>query len=116
VFHPIARPATPRVLPTELLEARHLFSLNTCNGCHGAETATEFFHVGPRRAGQVAPLSKFLTGESGFQVKDPAEQMEEAHVKSRPFHDLPDRVKDLRGLVEIGSSYESARKRPNWVH
>jgi hypothetical protein len=40
--------------------ARHMFSLCTCNGCHGDETHTGFRHV----AG-VAPaaLSPFLTGE-----------------------------------------------------
>lgn len=44
-------------------EARHKFSLNTCNGCHGQETATQFLHVFPRAAGQPARLSNFLLGE-----------------------------------------------------
>jgi hypothetical protein len=44
-------------------EARHKFSLNTCNGCHGsAETGTVFLHINPRSAGQEATLSGFLTG------------------------------------------------------
>jgi len=40
--------------------ARHLFSLNTCNGCHMDDTATSFTHVEP---GHIpAGLSDFLTG------------------------------------------------------
>jgi Concanavalin A-like lectin/glucanases superfamily len=49
-------------------EARHKLSLNTCNGCHGAETNTAFLQVNPRSAGQPSQLSAFLTGET---VSDP---------------------------------------------
>ncbi len=48
--------------------ARHKFSLDTCNGCHGAETGTGFLHVAPAPFGSAASLSKFLTGET---VQDP---------------------------------------------
>jgi hypothetical protein len=43
-------------------ELRHKFSLNTCDGCHGGETSTSFFHVFPRNAGRPSVLSTFLTG------------------------------------------------------
>src|SRR5262249_14245687 len=49
-------------------EARHKFSLNTCNGCHGAETQTFFLHINPRAAGEASQLSGFLTG---IDVSDP---------------------------------------------
>jgi hypothetical protein len=49
-------------------EARHKFSLNTCNGCHGQETQTAFLQIQPRSQGQVSSLSGFLTGET---VSDP---------------------------------------------
>ena len=49
-------------------EARRLFSLNTCDGCHGGETFTSFFHVFPRGAGEQSALSGFLTG---LVVRDP---------------------------------------------
>jgi hypothetical protein len=49
-------------------EARHKFSLNTCNGCHGAETETNFLQINPRDAGRASELSAFLTGET---VSDP---------------------------------------------
>jgi hypothetical protein len=47
-------------------EARHKFSLNTCNGCHGAETQTIFLHVFPREVGRQSNLSGFLTGIDVF--------------------------------------------------
>jgi hypothetical protein len=60
--------------------ARHQFSLNTCNGCHRGETATNglggntsFTHIDPLSPSPV-PLSKFLTGGGPtltFNVNDP---------------------------------------------
>jgi len=41
-------------------EARHKFSLNTCNGCHGGETNTAFLHIFPRIPGQPSTLSATL--------------------------------------------------------
>ncbi|MFT3775793.1 MAG: hypothetical protein QM820_61380 [Minicystis sp.] len=41
-------------------DARHLFGLGTCNGCHTAETHTNFTHIAPRGPNQPAPLSPFL--------------------------------------------------------
>jgi hypothetical protein len=49
----------PGDIPPEL---RHKFSVNTCNGCHGGETGTSFFHVFPRQPGEASQLSDFLTG------------------------------------------------------
>lgn len=43
-------------------QARHAFSLDTCSGCHGDETATFFKHVEPRAPGVASTLSTFLTG------------------------------------------------------
>jgi hypothetical protein len=71
-------------------EARHLFSLNTCNGCHGAETNTAFLHVNPRSSGQVASLSGFLTG---IEVTDPVDG------STRTFDDLARRADDLESLL-----------------
>jgi hypothetical protein len=49
-------------------EARHKFSLNTCNGCHGAETGTSFLQIFPREPGQQSSLAGFQTG---ITVSDP---------------------------------------------
>ncbi|HEY0510481.1 MAG TPA: hypothetical protein VGH73_01165 [Thermoanaerobaculia bacterium] len=46
--------------------AREIFSLNTCNGCHGAETQTTFLQVNARNAGSPSTLSGFLTGTGTF--------------------------------------------------
>lgn len=68
-------------------EARHKFSLNTCNGCHGNETQTAFLHVFPRNPGEQSNLSGFLTGIDAFD----------------PITGQPRRLSELarrRGLLE----------------
>lgn len=71
--------------------ARHRFSLATCNGCHAAETDTEFMHVRPAAFGVRAELSGFMTGTT---VLDPAD-----HAPSRFFNDLERRETDLDGFI-----------------
>jgi hypothetical protein len=72
-------------------EARHHFSINTCNGCHAAqETGTGFLHLSPRQAGQQAARSRWLTGTF---ITDPVTGNE------RAFDDLGRRKADLRSLV-----------------
>jgi hypothetical protein len=44
--------------------ARAAFSLNTCSGCHGPETATTFLQVSTRNFGSESVKSGFLTGVS----------------------------------------------------
>lgn len=72
-------------------EARHLFSLNTCNGCHGSETSTTFLQINNRNAGQTAALSGFLTG---ITVTDPVDG-----TTQRTFDDLGRRTADLSALL-----------------
>lgn len=72
-------------------EARHLLSLNTCNGCHGSETSTAFLQINNRSAGQQAVLSGFLTGVT---VTDPVDG-----VTQRTFDDLGRRRDDLSALL-----------------
>jgi len=67
------------------------FSLNTCNGCHGGETATAFTHVSPRPFGVPASLSGFLTG---INVTDPVKGVLVSH-----YADLIRRVGDLDMVV-----------------
>jgi hypothetical protein len=44
-------------------KARHIFAMNTCNGCHGPDgNVPEFTQVHVRDANEVAGLSRFLTG------------------------------------------------------
>ncbi|MGK3960792.1 LamG-like jellyroll fold domain-containing protein [Sorangium sp. So ce118] len=72
-------------------EARHKFSLNTCNGCHGgAETGTTFLHVNPRTLGSEASLSAFMTG---INMPDPVTG------EVRTLNDLGRRNQDLAALV-----------------
>lgn len=69
---------------------RHRFSLNTCNGCHGAETATGFLHVNPRAQGREARLSGFLTGEI---VTDPVSGQQ------RTMNDLARRANGFKAFL-----------------
>lgn len=39
---------------------RHKFALQTCNGCHYAETGTTFYHIAPRAKNAASQLSSFL--------------------------------------------------------
>ena len=71
-------------------DARQLFSLNTCNGCHGQETGTDFLHIAPRSLGQRSDLSGFLTG---IRVPDPVSGV------TRTYGDLAARKADLTSLV-----------------
>jgi hypothetical protein len=74
-------------------DARHALSLNTCNGCHGAETSTGFLHIAPRTRDQAAGRSGFLTG---ITVNDPVSG------QARTFNDLARRNRDLHDLVCSG--------------
>ncbi|RYZ38320.1 MAG: hypothetical protein EOO71_24470 [Myxococcaceae bacterium] len=73
-------------------EARHQFSVNTCNGCHAGETNTFFLHVSPRSEGQQAFLSPFLVNPS--PTPDPT-----GAGPGRVFQDLERRRDDLSALV-----------------
>lgn len=85
-------------------EARHRFSVNTCNGCHGlVETGTFFLHVNPRVQGQEAQLSPFMTG---FTMPDPISG------EPRTFNDLGRRRADLNAIVCGGGAALSAGSAP----
>jgi hypothetical protein len=56
-------PACSSFTTTTQKQARGVFSLNTCQGCHGKETAIlDFVQVEQRDPGHAAALSVFLTG------------------------------------------------------
>ena len=81
---------------TSASELRHVFSRNTCNGCHNAETGTSNTHVNPMLdPGAPSQLSGFLTGITG--VPDPAD----AAVK-HDFADLDRRKVELASTAALG--------------
>ncbi len=82
-------------------EARFDLSSNTCNGCHGPDTATTFLHINPRFPGQAAALSGFLTGTTAFDAVTGA---------PRPLNDLARRNADLASLVCPAATASSAVK------
>jgi hypothetical protein len=82
-------------------DARHKFSLNTCNSCHGRETDTSFLQIGTAPFGNVtADLSGFLRGSTPstsdiefLNVSDPVDSTD------REFNDLLRRAADLDALI-----------------
>ena len=50
--------------------ARYSLSINSCLGCHGIETGTQFNHLQYRRRGESSRLSNFLAGPSQDVVTD----------------------------------------------
>jgi hypothetical protein len=89
-------------------EARHKFSINTCNACHATETATAFTHVKPAPFGTVAGLSGFMTGIS---VADPADG-----APTRTFNEFERRSLDLDQLVNLPSVFQINNHRQAMTH
>ncbi len=89
-------------------EARHVFSLNTCSGCHGGEGVAQapgFLQITPQPFGTPATLSAFLLGavsdpEGLFRVRDPAGRPSGAATE-RGFNDLERRAQDLESFVSV---------------
>lgn len=86
--------------------ARHEFSLNTCNGCHGAETDTIFKHVEPRPAGVPSVLSGFLTGIGTMDMCG----------NPRAFNDLARRQVDLCNLLSMTCAQINSETPVGFVH
>ncbi|MEP6844613.1 MAG: hypothetical protein ABI861_01355, partial [Panacibacter sp.] len=93
--------------------ARHVFSRNTCTGCHSGEIQTFFTHVDPVFFGTQATLSGFLAGKAGrggaidfdgnpdndsMMVKDAAGRGG-ATNSLRMFNDILRRARDLKDFV-----------------
>lgn len=95
-----------QVTPPVNVCSRHEFSLNTCNGCHKADTATSFTHVSPT-SGIPATLSNFLTGGGpglGFSVPDT-----QFGAPNWPFADLNrrfDRLYDIAYCTECSKIFQ----------
>jgi hypothetical protein len=74
-------------------QARHKFSLNTCNSCHGRETLTNFTHIS-----QTGGLSGFLAAgmsnpNTPFNVSDPLDGT------VRSFFEIRDRAQHLDSMA-----------------
>jgi len=93
--------------------ARHVFSRNTCTGCHAGELQTFFTHVDPVFFGTEATLSGFLSGTAGrggaidFDNKPDNDSMMVRDAAGRGgalnslrmFNDILRRAKDLKDFV-----------------
>lgn len=86
--------------------ARHELSLNTCNGCHGAETNTIFKHVQPRALGVPSALSGFLTGIATVDMCG----------LPHNFNDIARRRNDLCSLLVASCSEINTEPPVTFVH
>ena len=88
--------------------ARHNFSLNTCNGCHGAETGDGLqARAAAQRRACASALSAFLTG--GPVVVDMC-------GIGHTFNDIARRQADLCTLVSMTCPELSAEPPVTFVH
>ncbi|HZB46733.1 MAG TPA: choice-of-anchor X domain-containing protein [Pyrinomonadaceae bacterium] len=98
-------------------EARHKFSLNTCNACHTGETNTVFTHIKPVAFGTPAGLSGFMngidpnTGARPFKVVDPADGN-----PTRKFNEFRRRAIDLDMLVHQPCFFDIHRRGVPPIH
>ena len=85
------------IKPQVTREARRIFSLNTCNGCHGGETACSGgMHIHPRAEGAESALSNFLrTDVRPVHVSDP-----DAKGFKTEYEEMNDRAAILAALLE----------------
>ena len=89
-------------------EARHKFSLNTCNACHATETGTAFTHVKPGAFNTPVQLSLFMTG---ITLPDPVDG-----TPSRTFNEFERRALDLDQLVNLPSVFHINHGRTAMTH
>ena len=100
-------PAPPVCGSITDLNARAIFSVNTCNGCHGtAETGTFFKQVEPRNAGTASVLSGFLTGISQTDICG----------ITHNFNDIDRRRVDLCQLLDKTCSQIDSEPVVSFVH
>jgi hypothetical protein len=78
-------------------DARRIFSLNTCNGCHAGETGCrEGLHIRPRAAGFAAQISEFLRTDGKIhRLNDP--DVRGAKVE---YQEMTDRAAIFAALLE----------------
>lgn len=77
-------------------EARRIFSMNTCNGCHAGDTGCpDGLHVHPRAHGEAAKLSGFLRMDGRpNRFQDPG--LKTSYVQQR---EMEDRAEILAALL-----------------
>ncbi len=83
--------------PHIIRDARRLFSMNTCNGCHAGDTGCpDGLHVHPRAAGMEAKVSDFLRRDGQpDKFQDPG--LKTSYVR---LTEMEDRAAILAALLE----------------
>jgi hypothetical protein len=96
--------------------ARYSLSVNSCMGCHGVETGTQFNHLQYRERGDSSRLSNFLAGTSNDVVTNqpwppgapPLDCVDGAHGNVRFFNDLVRRHLFLNIALRLAPAAQDA--------
>ena len=92
-------------------EARRVFSLNTCTGCHAGETNTpSCVHIRPRQRGEESELSAFLKAPGVRKIKDPADPSRTVEQS-----EMGERIKIFSSLLTCNCSGRSSTKNPGFL-
>jgi hypothetical protein len=94
-------------MPNVASDLRHAFAVNTCNGCHDAETGSDRFQIAMREALKPLELSPFLAGGAKVipfarRFKTFSEDNQLCPLfdpTARHFNELERRAADLRNIV-----------------
>jgi hypothetical protein len=82
--------------PNVSRDARRIFSMSTCTGCHAGETGcAEGLHIHTRAAGEAARTSDFLRIGAPLRINDPAVRGSKVE-----FREMDDRAKIFAALLE----------------
>jgi hypothetical protein len=99
--------------PSQRESLRHILSLNSCTGCHGLESNTEFQHISDRSPNDEAKLSPFLTGGSNptFPPYHPVKPALKsgATAETYKYNDLLRRHQYLRSVVDWQPGWSGTR-------
>ncbi|MFY0570556.1 hypothetical protein ACN28E_42950 [Archangium lansingense] len=77
---------------------RHSFALQTCGGCHYAETGTSNFHVAPRGVNQMTQLSPFLAASGSDALLPNASETSKPLYYASPTDPVDGEVRQYNDL------------------
>lgn len=88
-------------------QARFNIGVNTCDGCHTAETGTLFYHIFPNRPGKPTRFSAYLqnsphkTTHLNAQLKLERHEFDETKTRIQALHGMANQVCSSDGMVPL---------------
>lgn len=91
----------------EQRQARFNIGVNTCDGCHTAETGTQFYHIFPNRPGKPTRFSSYLqnsphkTTHLNAQLKLERHEFDETKTRVQALQGMANQVCSSKGMVPL---------------